>query len=109
MSETLLFGTLLLSISRQYTLFFLINYPNILRSPQAVYIITEGLRLMDDETRSDTMKEITFVLEKNYDTRNLFGCIHDIFRDLVQEDLSDKDTGYMLLANGNLNILEGKE
>lgn len=107
-SEALLFGTLLHSISPQYALYFLINYPNILRNPQAVYIITEGLRLMDNETRDDTMKSIISVLEANYDTRNLFGCIHDIFRDLVQEDLSNEDTGYMLLANGNLNILEGK-
>ncbi len=108
-TQSLLLGTLLFDISREYAISFLANYPNMLNVPEAVYTITEWLRYMGPKERKIAIKDLHVVAQQDYDARGFFEHLRFIFRDIIKtQNPTETDMGEILLVSGNMAILQKK-
>lgn len=105
----LIFGSFIFDISVEYSIGYLAEYPNMLDNPEAIYIITEWLRLIDKKSRKMIIKDLNALIKESYGARGFFEHIRRTFSDIYGGDPSDEDIESMLLSSGNLVILQNKE
>jgi hypothetical protein len=67
--NALILWWLLFDISPEYSVAFLSDYPNMLDVPEAIYIITEGLRAMDKKTRKIAIRNLHDLTQERYHAR----------------------------------------
>jgi len=107
--DALLFGSLIYNISPDYAISFLAGYPHMLDVPEALYIITDGLRSMDADIRKDAIKDLHALARDDYGARGFFEHIKYTSDDIHKNGSTEDDIRYMLLTNGNVAILQRKE
>lgn len=107
--NALLFWSLIYTISPDYAISFLADYPHMLDVPQALYLITDGLRSMDADIRKDALKDLHARSREDYGARGFFEHIKYTFGDIFKVEPLKEDLQYILLTNGNVAILQRKE
>lgn len=108
-TQSLLLGTLLFDISREYAISFLADYPNMLNVPEALYTITEWLRYMDPKDRKITISDLHAIAKQDYEARGFFDHVRFIFGDIIKtQNPTEKDIAEILLVSGNIAILQKK-
>ncbi len=107
--DALIFWSLLFDVSIEYSLWFLVDYPNMLDVPEAIYIVTEWLRSMDKKTRKMAIQDLHSLAKERYGARGFFEHIRYTFSDIYKNDPSDEEIASMLLSSGNIVILQNKK
>ncbi|MBP9779721.1 tetratricopeptide repeat protein [Candidatus Gracilibacteria bacterium] len=107
--EALIFGSLIKDLSIEYAVAYLVNYPHMLDVPQALYMVTDGLRSMDSRTRNECIRDLHILTQEEYGAEGFFEHIQVTFNDIDKSDPTLEDTEYMFLTRGNTAILEKKE
>ena len=64
---------------------------------------------MDKKTRNMVIRDLHELVKERYDARGFFEHIRYIFRDIYRNEPHDSDIEEMLLASGNMAILQNKE
>lgn len=107
--DTLLLGSMLYENGEHEAAFeCLINSPGMLDVPQALFMLVEWLRYTEtDKARKEIVKKMNTVCRREYDAKSFSEHISLLAQDVFEEENpSDDDVGYVLLAHANMKIVE---
>jgi hypothetical protein len=77
--------------------------------PEAIYLITEGLRRVDSRKRSAAIEDLNTITKTHYGSNDFFEHIAYTFDDINKDDSSEQDKEYILLAVANASILQRRD
>lgn len=77
--------------------------------PEALYIVTKGLRNMEEKERNQWIRYLHQRIKESYISRGFFEHIRYIFDDILKNDSSHADMECMFLTRGNVYILKRNE
>lgn len=88
--------------------------------PEAIYIITEGIRQMNSRDRNVCIRDLHKICQEEYGARGFFDHVRVTFEEIAkmieldeehgeEECVSAEDKEICLLVRGNVSILQRKE
>ncbi len=107
--DALLFSHILYTVEPGGAFDFLVEYPEALNIPEAIYLITEVLCSMDAKNQKTALHAIHTLAREKYSGRGFFDHAHYIHDNIYQNNPNDDDLQYVFLSNGNISTLQNKE
>lgn len=101
--------TLLSEISSEYSIWFLMNQNEMLNEPKGISLITELIRHFDPETQKEFLQDLHETARNNYDAEDFFEHTELIFWDIRENNPKKEEEQDMLLAEGNILLLQDAE